>query len=95
VTTWDEEQAMRAYRKSGAHVKAMPKLIDWCDEASFARWTSEDTAMPDPAHVASQLAAIGKLSKVRKSSAGQLSGSTLPDNRVPVRGRSLDPITTG
>jgi hypothetical protein len=95
VTSWHEEQAMRAYRNSAAHVKAMPKLIEWCDEASVAHWTSEEAAAPDPTFAASQLAAVGKLSKVRRPSAGHSSGNTWPDQRIPARGRNLDPSTTG
>jgi hypothetical protein len=29
---------MRAFMLSGAHQRAMPKLFNWCDEASVVHW---------------------------------------------------------
>jgi hypothetical protein len=29
---------MRAFRKGGAHLKAMPNLLRWRDEAAFVHW---------------------------------------------------------
>ncbi|HWY07309.1 MAG TPA: hypothetical protein VNY24_10640, partial [Candidatus Acidoferrales bacterium] len=34
MTAWDSEESMRRYMTAGSHKKAMPKLMDWCDEAS-------------------------------------------------------------
>jgi hypothetical protein len=47
LTAWASEQDMRDYRNSGAHLKAMPKLIRWCDEAHAAHWTQEGIELPD------------------------------------------------
>jgi hypothetical protein len=47
LTAWRNEQDMRAYRNSGAHLKAMPKLINWCDEAHAAHWSQEADTLPD------------------------------------------------
>jgi heme-degrading monooxygenase HmoA len=57
-TVWDSDADMRAFRNSGVHRTVMPKLLHWCDEASFAHWTSDAAEMPssrdDGTHVESQ-----------------------------------------
>src|SRR5262249_12549314 len=43
-TAWESEAAMKAFRDSDAHRVSMPKLVDWCDEASVAHWEGEAEA---------------------------------------------------
>jgi hypothetical protein len=74
ITAWRDDTAMRAYRNSGAHLKAMPKLLQWCDEASFAHWTQEDATLPSGEVALERIRTSGRLSKVRHPSARQLSG---------------------
>ncbi len=45
LTAWGSERAMKAFRGSGPHAKVMPKLLEWCDEASYAHWISESDAI--------------------------------------------------
>ena len=73
-TVWESAEAMRAFRNSGLHMKAMPKLLRWCDEASFAHWEQADTAAPDADIAYQRLAREGKLSKVNAPSARQQAG---------------------
>jgi hypothetical protein len=62
---------MRAYRNSGVHMKAMPKLLRWCDEASFVHWDQQEEIAPAPDVAYDRLAREGKLSKVNAPSARQ------------------------
>ena len=91
ITAWRDEAAMLAYRNAGAHGRAMPKLKNWCSEASVARWAAPDARLPSVAEAARRLGAEGKLSKVRAPSPGQAAGATWPDARVPVPGVALAP----
>lgn len=34
LTAWTDEDSMRSFMLSAMHKRAMPKLLDWCDEAS-------------------------------------------------------------
>ena len=89
VTVWDDAMEMRAFRNSAPHVKAMPKLIRWCDEASYAHWDSADPGVPEPAVAAEKLGSLGKLSKVRNPTEAQMAGRTWPDEKVPALARTL------
>jgi hypothetical protein len=73
-TMWDSVEAMRAFRNSGTHLKAMPKLLRWCDEASYTHWEQPEADLPtgDVAH--ERLLRDGKLSKVLKPSPQHASG---------------------
>lgn len=63
-STWESANAMKAFRDSGVHRVSMPKLIDWCDEASVAQKTGE--AMTDWDAIYAHMAAHGRSSRVRK-----------------------------
>ncbi|HQX83152.1 MAG TPA: DUF3291 domain-containing protein [Vicinamibacterales bacterium] len=65
VTTWRDEAAMRGYMISGAHKVAMPKLMEWCDEAATAHWNQDSTTPPTWAEAHARLVADGRRSKVR------------------------------
>jgi hypothetical protein len=46
ITLWDSSAHMRAFRNAGAHLAAMPHLLTWCDEASFAHWETAPAGLP-------------------------------------------------
>jgi hypothetical protein len=90
VTVWRDVNAMRGFRNTSWHLKAMPALLDSCDEAAVTSWTSEDTAVPEPEAAAERMA-TGRPSKVRNPSPAHASGQTWPDRQVPRRGPTLMP----
>ena len=68
MTAWDTEESMRCYMTAGSHKKAMPKLMDWCDEASVVHWEQSQAVLPSWAEADQRMRAEGRASKVRKPS---------------------------
>jgi hypothetical protein len=81
-TVWVDENSMRSFRNSAAHLNAMPRLLRWCDEASYVHWEQEDPALPSPETAFERLRDLGKLSKVLypspRHAAGNSTGQTVP-----------------
>jgi quinol monooxygenase YgiN len=71
LSAWEDEAAMRAFMMSGAHRRAMPKLLDWCDEASIVHWTQETATLPGWLEAHRRMVAEGRMSKVRHPSPEQ------------------------
>lgn len=89
VTIWQDIEAMRAFRRSGAHLKAMPKLLDWCDEAAVATVTGE--TLPDVSQATQNLIKEGRISKVRYPSPAHARGEVWPDRVLPRRNAPIQP----
>jgi heme-degrading monooxygenase HmoA len=68
LTVWESEAAMEAFRVQGAHKTAMPKLLDWCDEAAVAHWTQESRELPSWKEAYERIIKEGRPSKVRHPS---------------------------
>ena len=89
ITAWRDEAAMRAYRNSGAHLKAMPRLLNWCDEASFVHWVQQTSSLPTGEEALERLRNSGRVSKVRHPSdrhrIGQTVGDAAPRAAMPLR----------
>jgi heme-degrading monooxygenase HmoA len=73
MTAWQDETAMNAYRTGGAHRQAMPKLLNWCDEAAVVHWTQESAEIPEWREAQQHIAEKGRLSKVNHPSRVQAS----------------------
>ena len=72
LTAWQDEEAMRSFMMSGSHRRAMPKLLDWCDEASVAHWKQETSELPAWGQAHHKLVEQGRPSKVRQPSSDHL-----------------------
>lgn len=81
ATAWDSPEAMRTFRNSPPHLTAMGKLLDWCDEASFANWEQAGAAAPDAETAFRRLRDEGRVSKVRHPTGRHEAGRTVGDAR--------------
>jgi hypothetical protein len=55
---------MRSFQTAGAHFSAMPKLLEWCDEASVAHWSQTHARLLDWQSVHQGMMTNGRQSKV-------------------------------
>jgi len=77
MTLWRDVEAMRAFMLSGAHRKAMPNLVKWCDEAATTRFEWNEDKLPGWDEAERRLAATGKMSPVKHPSPAQAAGKPL------------------
>jgi heme-degrading monooxygenase HmoA len=63
-SVWTDEAAMRAFVTTGTHRAAMPKLLEWCDEAAVAHWTRDSDREPDWDEAHRRMRREGRASKV-------------------------------
>jgi len=69
---------MRAFMREGAHRRAMPKLQQWCNEASVVHWDAASDMLPEWSVAEERLRRDGRLSRVRYPSAAHSLGETAP-----------------
>ena len=65
---WTDEAAMKSFMVSGVHRTVMPKLLEWCDEASVARWLQDSAQEPTWEEVHQRMQHDGRASKVNHPS---------------------------
>ncbi len=93
LTMWTDEAAMRGYRSAGAHAYVMPKLLDWCDEASVVHWTQEPAELPSWPEAHRRLVDDGRPSKVNHPSPNQLAKQIPAPQLSDDAGQQLTPAS--
>jgi len=68
LTHWDSADSMRAYMLGGSHREAMPRLVNWCDEASVVHWEAPDDTPLSWPEADQRMRESGRASKVRHPS---------------------------
>lgn len=77
-TVWRDEASMRAFMTSGVHRVVMPKILNWCDEASVTHWQQGGDIAPDWATAEMKMRSEGRISRVRNPSPAHQRGETVP-----------------
>ena len=72
LTAWDDAVAMNLFRTAAAHGAAMPKLLNFCDEASVVHWSQETPELPSWEESHRRMVMEGRSSKVNHPSPDQL-----------------------
>jgi hypothetical protein len=92
LTAWTDEAAMRRYRGADAHLRAMPRLLHWCDEASVVHWRQDGPDLPDGAAALRRMVAEGRPSKVLHPSPEHAAGRIAPAGQAPRPGLRFRPV---
>lgn len=91
ITLWDSEASMRAYRSAEWHKRVMPKLVNWCDEASVVHWSELQAQVPSVLDAYERMLRMGRPSRVDRPSPNHESmripapGAVRPAPLRPVR----------
>jgi Antibiotic biosynthesis monooxygenase len=83
MTAWEDLAAMKRFRSSGAHRKAMPRLVGWCDEAAVTRWDGDPGTMGDWTAAHAHLVETGESSAIRHPSVHHLARFYPPPRLTP------------
>lgn len=67
-TSWESEDAMKAFMHAQPHGPAMRKLLEWCDEASVVRWSQSGPELPAWSEAHERMQREGRTSKVHHPS---------------------------
>jgi Domain of unknown function (DUF3291) len=70
-TVWDNEASMRTFLLSRAHGRVMPRLLEWCDEASVVHWMHKTNEVPTWREAHRRMQTDGRRSKVNHPSEAQ------------------------
>jgi hypothetical protein len=63
LTVWESERLMKAFRGTAPHAKVMPRLVEWCAEASYAHWIPTGASVRSWPEAYEHLVAEGRFSR--------------------------------
>jgi len=72
LTLWQDDIAMKQFRNSGAHRRAMPLLQQWCDEAVVVHWVQAEQKLPDWQEAYQRMISTGHFTKLARPAAAHL-----------------------
>jgi hypothetical protein len=91
LTVWQDERAMKAFRGAAAHAKIMPRLMEWCNEASYAHWALNGDSVPSWQEAHERLVGEGRLSRVAHPSPSHKTRQFAKPRLKPLVGLDLKP----
>jgi hypothetical protein len=91
LTVWQDEKAMKAFRVSVPHASVMPRLVEWCDEASYGHWALSGDFVPSWQEAHEHLVADGRLSRVAHPSPSHEARQFASPRLKPLIGLDLNP----
>ncbi|MBL8643189.1 MAG: DUF3291 domain-containing protein [Rhodospirillaceae bacterium] len=84
VTVWRDENAMKTFMLSGAHAKAMPHLVNWCDESSTVRFEWPATVLPGWDEAMRRMADAGRITPIPHPSPAHAAGNALGEEGITI-----------
>lgn len=83
LTAWQDRGPMQAFVGSEPHRSTMPRLGDWCDEATFADWEQTSPDLPDWQTSYGHLIADGTVASLAHASDAHETRAFPPPVRAP------------
>jgi hypothetical protein len=88
---WESEQTMKAFRGSDPHAKVMPRLVEWCDKASYAHWIPTEASVPHWPEAYEHLVSEARLSRVAHPSPSHEARHFVKPRLKPLVGLDVKP----
>lgn len=92
MTAWNGSESMRRYMTTGSHKVAMPRLLEWCDEACVVHWDQPETGLPSWNAADQRMRKDGRISKVHNPSPQHATLNYRPPRTT--MGRTIQPAAS-
>jgi heme-degrading monooxygenase HmoA len=91
MSMWASGADMAAYRDSGVHREALPRLAGWAEEAFFTAWSAPDTDLPRWKDLREKLPGRPIFAELRNPTPAHRRQEMSRPSRVALLGRPLAP----